>query len=158
MNQATSVRLGMPNLAALGAALAGGAAVIGSMGPWVVVTVPFVGTITYSGTDGTNDGMYSLIAGAIAASLMLVVALFPIDLWIRQLLAVFSLVAFVVVVVVVLLDWESADDNIAGMFLISQDLLSVAWGLYVTLAAGAAGFLLSLVTLVTLSRSGTGSG
>lgn len=154
MSQATSVRLGMPNPAALGAALAGAAAVIGSQGPWVVVTVPFLGTITYSGTDGTNDGMYSLIAGAIAAALMLVVAVLHIEPRVRQLLAVFSLVAFAVVVVVVLLDWESADDNIAGMILISQDLLSVAWGLYLTLAAGAAGFLLSLVTLLTLSRPG----
>jgi hypothetical protein len=48
--------------------IAGGAlAILGSFLPWVTATAAFVGTIGRNGIDGGGDGMFTIIAGIIAA-------------------------------------------------------------------------------------------
>jgi hypothetical protein len=146
MRSESGQSLQVHNQSALLGVISGIGIIIGSLGPWVKATLPFVGTITVNGTDGNNDGTITLVAGAGAAILMGVIALRPLAPAQARKLAVVAGIFFFGIAGIAIYDWNSIQDNIETIDEDFQHLITAGWGLYLTGISGIAGLIASFVT------------
>lgn len=146
MQTDTSARPQVQNPVALAAVLCGLGVIIGSLGPWLKVTLPLVGTVTVSGTDGNRDGLFTLVAGVLAVLIMAVIAVGSRESRSLGALTVVAGLLFLIVAGVVTYDWANLQRHISDMDEDYRHLVTAGWGLYLTGLTGAAGVLASFVT------------
>lgn len=114
--------------------------IVGSLGPWVSLVAPFVGSLSVSGTEG--DGKITLGCG-IAAAVMLafLVTSNQSGVW----LGLFAGIALGIAAVVGIVDWGNVGDEISTSDQEFQGLASVGWGLKVMTVGAIVGAILSIV-------------
>lgn len=122
--------------------------VIGSLGPWISITAPFVGSLSINGTDG--DGKISLCCGVIAmAVLAFLVTSNQTSMWMGLLAAV----ALGIAAAVGIHDWQNVGDKIAKTTDEDFDVfVRVGWGLQAMTVGAIVGAIFSLLQAVKASQ------
>lgn len=117
--------------------------IIGSLGPWVSATLPFVGAFSVSGTDG--DGKITLSCG-IAAAVMLafLVTSNQSGVW----LGLLAGIALGIAALIGIVDWGNVGDEISASDQEFGGLVRVGWGLQVMTLSAIVGAVLALVQAV----------
>lgn len=143
LNRRQSIRGEVSSTPGLLAIAAAALVIVGSLGPWVSIVAPFVGSLSVSGTDG--DGKLSLVCGLAATVLLaFLVTSNRSSVWLGVLAAVVLGIAGAIGVY----DWQNigaaagvADDDIAL-------LARVGWGLKAMTLGAIAGTVLSITQAI----------
>ena len=115
-------------ISAIAAWIACGLAVVGAIGPWAKAFA-----ITASGLDGTNDGWVVLVLALLAAALVLG-GVFARRRWTALIVCFLAVAAGVGIVATGFYDRNNLTNNIASHN--AQGVVSVGWGLNLTIVAG----------------------
>lgn len=117
--------------------------IVGSLGPWVTATLPFVGAFTVSGTDG--DGKATLCCGILAGALIaFLVTSNQSGVW----LGIIAGIGLGIAAVVGIVDWGNISDEISSSDQDLEGLVRVGWGLQVMTISAIVGAVLSIVQAV----------